>query len=90
MPNMLDDGLLDQAFVANLFSKQPANADFLLQSSISSAINTACAAGAFTASFNASGSPQALRELMVQRLVNMGYAASISGTTITATWSNVI
>lgn len=86
MPNMLDDGLIDQATLCHSFSSLPTNPDFLLQSAVSSAINTACAAGAFTASFNASATAQAIRELMIQRLVNMGYTASISGTTITANW----
>lgn len=90
MPNITDDNLLDQAAISYLYSRNPTNADFSLQASMGSAINTASAAGLFTASFNASGSPQVLRELMIKRLVDMGYGASISGTTITATWANVL
>lgn len=89
MPNMLDDGLLPQASVSYWFSRNQNNVDFLLQSAVAYAINAACATGAFTCTVVAAAYAQVNREAMIQRLVNMGFTASISGTTITVTWSNV-
>jgi hypothetical protein len=87
---MVDDNLLDQASVSYLFSRNSTNADYLLQSGIGAAINAACASGLFTCTYVATAFAQALREAMVQRLVNMGYGASITGTSIVVTWANVL
>jgi len=87
MPNILDDGLLDQAWVSRKFSDLPTNSDFLLQSAVGSAINTASATGAYTCTVATASYANALVQALMQRLVNMGYTTSLSGTTLTVNWS---
>lgn len=87
MPNMIEDGLINQAFVSSQFSKLPTNSDYLLQAAITAAINTACATGAVTCTVATAAYATALVQSMIQRLVNMGYGATLSGTTLTVTWS---
>ena len=96
MPNILDDGLLDQATVCHVFSTMPTNPDFMLQAVIGAAINTACALGNLTcsvsvASYTAANANDAsqrndLIQRIIERLVNMGYTATLSGTTLTVNW----
>ena len=86
MPNMLDDGLLDQAYVCGQFSRLPTNADFLLQSAVGAAINTACATGALTCTVATAAYSNTLVQALMQRLTNMGYTSSLSGTTLTVNW----
>lgn len=88
MPNIVNDGLIDQAFVLNTFSRNPTNPDFLLQSAVAGALNLAAAQGLFTASVNISAYANSLVQLIIQRLTNAGYVASLSSSTLlSVTWS---
>jgi hypothetical protein len=97
MPMMVGDGLLDQAFVLRAVSLVPGNLDFGLQTVVSAAINAAAITGALTctvsvAAYTASNSMDSsqkndLINRMIERLVNMGYTATLSGTTLTVNWS---
>lgn len=86
MPNMIDDGFLVQAIVAQAAAKIPSNSDFLLQAACSTAIMTAANIGLSTCTVVADAYATALIQAMIQRLVNMGYTASVSGTVITVNW----
>ena len=97
MPNMVDDGFIDRAFDAHLFSSFPTNLDYLFQNAVSNAITVACASGLFTcnvdvSSYTAANANDATQKnnlinIMIQRLVNMGYnTPTLSGTTLTLTW----
>jgi hypothetical protein len=87
MPMMTGDGLLDQAWVMRLIAQVPGNADFALQNAVDGAIGNAAVSGAYTCTVNVAAYANALVQQMIQRLVNMGYTATLSGTTLTVNWS---
>jgi hypothetical protein len=87
MPMMESDGLLDQAWVMREISLAPGNADYGLQNVVSNAISNAAVTGAQTCTVATAAYANALVQLMIQRLVNMGYTATLSGTTLTVNWS---
>jgi hypothetical protein len=90
MPNMVDDGFLDQAFFVRLVSNTPPNLDYQLQNAVGSAVGAAAVQGLFTCTVNVSaysGNNYALVILMIERLVNMGYTASLATSTLTVNWS---
>ena len=87
MPNMLDDGFLDQAVFVRQVSLLPGNSDYALQNAVSNGIGNAAVAGQFTATINISAYATTLVQLMVERLVNMGYnTPTLTSTTITVSW----
>jgi len=87
MPMMESDGFIDQAFFVRLVSLSPGNADFALQNAISAAIGNAACAGLQTITVATAAYANALVQIMIERLVNMGYTATLSGTTLTVNWS---
>ena len=87
MPMMVSDGFIDTAFFVRLVSLSPGNADFSLQSAVSNAVSAAAITGAQTCTVATAAYATALVQLMIERLVNMGYTASLSGTTLTINWS---
>ena len=88
MPNMVSDGLIDQAQLIVKISQSPTNSDYNLQGMVSNAITTAALTGASsTPAITISAYATALVQIMVQRLVNMGYAATLTSTTLTVSWS---
>jgi sulfite reductase beta subunit-like hemoprotein len=87
MPMMESDGLLDQAWVMREISLAPGNADYGLQNVVSNAISSAAVAGAQTCTVATAAYANALVQQIIQRLVNMGYTATLSGTTLTVNWS---
>lgn len=86
MPNMLDDGFLDQAVVAHAAALLPGNSDFALQGAISNAITSAANSGLFTIGVNIAAYATALVQIMFQRLVNMGFTCSLTATVLTINW----
>ena len=84
---MSGDGLLDPAFVMRLISLVPGNLDFALQNAVSMAISSAAVGGAQTCTVATAAYTNALVQIMIERLVNMGYTATLSGTTLTVNWS---
>ena len=91
MPNMLDDGFLDQAQFVHYVAVTPPNLDYQLQNAIANAIGAAVApgTGVLTCTVNVSpysANSYALVQLMIKRLVDMGYTASLSGSTLTVNW----
>lgn len=91
MPNMLDDGFLDQSQFIHYVSVTPPNLDYQLQNAVSNAIGNAAApgTGVLTCTVNVSAysaNNYALVQLMIKRLVDMGYTASLSGSTLTVNW----
>lgn len=86
MPNMLDDGLLDQAFVVRTYANNPTNSDFALQNLVATAISNAAGQGLGTVTVNVNAYANSLVQLLVQRLVNMGYTATMGTNTITVAW----
>ena len=87
MPNMVSDGFIDQAQFLRMVSQLPGNADFALQNAVGNAIGTAAVGGAFTATVNISAYSTTLVQLLVERLINMGYTATLTATTITVSWA---
>lgn len=87
MPNMNSDGFIDQAQFVHQVALLPGNADYGIQIDVTNAIGTAAKAGLFTCAVNVSAYSSAIFQLMIERLVNMGYGASMSAaTTLTVTW----
>lgn len=86
MPNMIDDGFIDQSQFVHTVAQLPTNPDYNLQVVVSNAIASAAVAGAFTAAVNVSAYSNTLAQLMIERLVNMGYTASLSTNTLTINW----
>ena len=87
MPMMVADGFLDQAFFVRLVSLSPGNSDYALQNAVASAIGNASVAGNQSCTVATAAYTTALVQLMIERLVNMGYTATLSGTTLTVNWS---
>lgn len=90
MPNMLDDGFLDQAFFMRLVSNTPSNLNYQLDNAVSSAIGTAALQGLFTTTVNMSAysaNSYALVQWYMTRLTNMGYTSSLNSSTLTINWS---
>jgi hypothetical protein len=89
MPNMVSDGFLDQAQFIHTVATTPANLDYQFQNAVANAIGTAALQGLLTTTVNVSAytaNSNALIILMIERLVNMGYTASLSSTTLTVSW----
>lgn len=89
MPNMLDDGFLDQAYFMNHVSTTPPNSDYQLQNAVANAIGTAAVAGTgvTTCTVNVAAYSGTLIQLLMKRLVDMGYTTSLSSTTLTVNWN---
>lgn len=81
--------LLAPAFYANAVSLSPTNTQYDLEVLVDNAINTAAGGGAFTASVTISSYSNALVQLMIQRLISLGYGATTTSTTLTMTWTTV-
>jgi hypothetical protein len=99
MPNMLDDGFLDQAQFMTSVSNQPVSLDAQLQNAVATAIGGQAILGAGTAhtitvsvaaytAVNAGDGTirNDLIQRIMQRLTNLGYTSSLTGTTLTITW----
>lgn len=89
MPNMLDDGFIDQAGFVHQVASTPVNLDYQLQAAVSNAIATASVTQLFTCTVSVSAysaNSYALVQVLMQRLTNMGYTSSLSGSTLTVNW----
>lgn len=99
MPNMIADGFLDEAEYATAASSTPVNLDYQMQNAIANAINTQALLGAgnartitvSVAAYTAANPNDATQKndlivRMIERLVNMGYTATLTGTTLTINW----
>ncbi len=100
MPNIMNsDGFIDEAIWASTVSSMPVNKDAQFQNAISNAICSQAILGSGTArsctvsvssytAANTADSTQAndLINRAIQRLINLGYTASLSGTTLTINW----
>ncbi len=86
MPNMIQDGLLIQAVTVHAFATLPTNSDYNLQNTVQTAVNAAAATGVFTVDIDVSASSSDLVQQMIERLINMGYGATLATTTLTVTW----
>lgn len=92
MPNLTGDGFLDEAIYATTASSTPVNLDYQLQNAVAGAVATQALLGAGSArtttvsvaSYTANSND--LIQRMIQRLVNLGYTASLAGTTLTINW----
>ena len=86
MPNMLADGLLKEAITLHAVSLLPNNSDFNLQAVVQQAVTTAALQGFFTCTVAMAAYATVLVQLLIKRLVDMGYTATLSGTTLTVNW----
>ena len=86
MPNMVSDGFIDQAQFVHMVALIPGNADYGIQNAIANAIGNAAVNGLFTCTVSVSAYSSTLIQLMIERLVNMGYTSTLSGTTLTVNW----
>jgi hypothetical protein len=86
MPNMDSDGLIDEAILVHRFSDNYTNPDFNLQNAVATAIANAAATGVYTTTVATAAYANVLVQLMIKRLVDMGYTATLSGTTLTVNW----
>ena len=99
MSTQMDDGLIDPAWVARMVSLVPGNLDYALQNAVSTAISNAAVTGAFTctvsvSAYTASNSADSSQKYdlivrLIERLQNIGYTATLSGTTLTVSWSTM-
>lgn len=99
MPNIIGDSFLDEAEFATAASSTPVNLQYQMDSAVAAAITTqsllgagaartcTVAVAAYTAA-NANDATQKndLINRMIQRLINLGYTATLSGTTLTINW----
>jgi hypothetical protein len=85
----MDDGILDPAWVMRMVSLAPGNMDFALQNVASTAITNAAVTGAFTCTVAVAAYTNALVQYLIQRLQQIGYTATLSGTTLTISWSTM-
>lgn len=86
MPNMVADGLLIEAIYINKVALSPASGDLALQNAVQAAINTAALAGLLTITVNVSSYSNTLVQLLMKKLVDMGYTTSLSNVTLTVNW----
>ena len=86
MPNMLADGLIKEAITLHVVSQNYTNSDFNLQAAVQQAITAAALLGAYTCTVETAAYSTTLVQLMIKRLVDMGYTATLSGTTLTVNW----
>lgn len=90
MPNMVDDGFIDQAFFVRMVASAPSNLQYQLDNAVSTAIGNAAVSGLFTITANISAysaNNYALVQTYMTRLTNMGYTSSLNGNTLTINWS---
>ncbi len=91
MPNMIVDNLLIDAQTIHYVSAtslKTANADFALQNAVQAAINTAALTGAFTATLSVAAYDNTLIQLLIERLINVGYVSAVlTSTTLVITWN---
>jgi hypothetical protein len=89
MANMTGDGFIDPTQFTTIVSNTPANADYQLNNAIAGAISAQAILGsgsAHTVTVNVAAYANTLVQLMIQRLINLGYTSTLSGTTLTVTW----
>lgn len=86
MPNMVSDGFIDQAQFVHTVANTPVNSDYQLGNAVANAIGNAAVQNLFTITVNVSSYSTTLVQLMMERLTNMGYTSSLSGTTLTVNW----
>ena len=86
MPNMIVDGLIKEAITLHQVSLLPTNSDYNLQAVVQTAITTAALQGFFTCTVATAAYSTTLVQLLIKRLVDMGYTATLSGTTLTVNW----
>ena len=90
MPNIGGDGFLDETQFVSFVSNTPVNSDYQLNNAIATAISAQAVLGsgsAHSCTVNVSAYPNVLVQLMIQRLVNCGYTATLSSSSIlTVTW----
>ena len=86
MPMMVADGFIDPQQFVHQVALLPGNADFGLQSVVSAAIAAAAITGVFSCGVSVSAYSATLIQLLMERLVNMGYTSTLSGTTLTVNW----
>lgn len=90
MANMLDDGFIDEQIFVHAVATTPVpNLQYQLDSLVSGAISTAAVQGLLTITVNVSAYSANSYDLVIRyikRLVDMGYTASLSTSTLTVTW----
>lgn len=86
MPNMIDDGFLDQAQFVHQVALLPGNTDYGIQNAVSNAIGTAAVNGLFTCTVGVAAYSATLIQSIIKRLIDMGYTSTLSGTTLTVNW----
>ena len=89
MPNMLDDGFIDQAQFVHYVASTPSNLQYQLDGAVSNAIATAAISGLFTCNVNVasySANNYNLVQLYMKRLTDMGYTSSLATSTLTVNW----
>jgi hypothetical protein len=99
MPNISGDGFIEEGQFVSGVSSTPVSLDYQLQAAVAAAINTQAILGAGTAksttvsvaSYTAANANDATQKndlinRIMQRLTNLGYGSSLSGTTLTITW----
>lgn len=99
MPNIVGDSFLDEAEFATAASSTPVNLQYQLDNAVAGAITTQALLGAgatrsctvsvaayTAANVNDPTQKNDLINRVIQRLTNLGYTASLSGTTLTVNW----
>lgn len=90
MSNIEDiQSFIDSAVFMHTVANNPNNLDFQLQNAVSQAIANAAINGLFTTTVNVaaySANSYALVQLLIKRLIDNGYTASLSTATLTVNW----
>lgn len=90
MGNMVSDGFIDQAFFVRQVASTPIpNLSYALENAVGGAVGNAAVLGLFTTSLSVSAysaNGYWLVQQMIERLINMGYTATLATSTLTINW----
>lgn len=78
--------LIANANYVHTLALAPTSGDYPLQIAVANAINTAAGQGLFTVNVTISSYSNTLVQLLIKLLVDLGYGATTTSTTLTVTW----
>jgi hypothetical protein len=79
-------GILSQSQIARMYSSTPTATNIVIELAIDNAINVAIGNGLFTCTYSVSGKSAIDIQNSMNMLKQLGYTATLSGTTLTISW----